>query len=126
MVGVAMAVRVLIVDDQPTFRAAARAVVSAAAGFEVVAEVDSGEESLAAVREYHPDLVLMDVNLPGIDGMQATQMILLPGGGPVVLLLSTRDPEEYAPIAVECGASGYISKSDFSPRLLRSMWDATR
>lgn len=121
-----MAVRVLIVDDQSTFRAAARAVVGAASGFEVVAEVASGEESLDAVREYHPDLVLMDVNLPGIDGMQATRMILLPGGGPVVLLLSTRDAEEYAPIAAECGAAAYISKSEFSPRVLRTAWEATR
>src|SRR5579871_6211980 len=104
-----MAVRVLIVDDQSTFRAAARAVVGAAAGFEVVAEAASGEESLEAVREYHPDRVLMDVNLPGMDGVQATRTMLLPGGGPVVLLLSTRDPEEYAPIAVECGAAGYIT-----------------
>lgn len=121
-----MAVRVLIVDDQSTFRAAARAVVGAASGFEVVAEVASGEESLDAVREYHPDLVLMDVNLPGIDGVQATRMILLPGGGPVVLLLSTRDAEEYAPIAAECGAAAYISKSEFSPRVLRTAWEATR
>jgi len=121
-----MAVRVLIVDDQSTFRAAARAVVGAAAGFEVVAEAATGEESLDAVRDHQPDLVLMDVNLPGIDGVEATRMILLPGGGPVVLLLSTRDAEEYAPIAVECGAAGYISKSEFSPRLLRSMWDATQ
>jgi two-component system, NarL family, invasion response regulator UvrY len=121
-----MAVRVLIVDDQSTFRAAARAVVGAASGFEVVAEVESGEASLEAVREYHPDLVLMDVNLPGMDGVQATRLILLPGGGPVVLLLSTRDAEEYAPIASDCGASGYISKSDFSPRVLQTAWEATR
>ena len=119
-------VRVLIVDDQSTFRAAARAVVGASAGFEVVGEAASGEESLEAVREFRPDLVLMDVNLPGIDGVEATRMILLPGAGPVVLLLSTRDAEDYAPIAAECGASAYISKSEFSPRVLRSAWEAAR
>jgi DNA-binding NarL/FixJ family response regulator len=122
----AVPVRVLIVDDQSTFRAAARAVVGAAAGFEVVAEAASGEESRDAVREFQPDLVLMDVNLPGIDGVEATRMILLPGGGPTILLLSTRDPEEYAPIAADCGAAGYISKSEFSPRVLRTAWEATR
>lgn len=121
-----MPVRVLIVDDQSTFRAAARAVVGASEGFEVVAEATSGEESLNAVREFHPDLVLMDVNLPGIDGVEATRMILLPGGGPVILLLSTRDAEEYAPIAAQCGAAAYISKSEFSPRVLEAAWEATR
>ncbi len=119
-----MSVRVMIVDDQAAFRSAARAVVQAADGFEVVAEVESGEASVEQVASLRPDLVLMDVSLPGIDGMQATRRLLTEGRRPVVLLLSTRDPEEYKALAQECGAAAYISKADFSPECLRTAWAA--
>ncbi len=119
-----MLVRVLIVDDQAAFRSAARAVVKAIAGFEVVAEAESGEASIHEAARVRPDLVLMDVNLPGIDGLQATRRLLRDGRGPVVLLLSTRDAEDYNALARECGAAAYISKGDFNPEVLRSAWSA--
>jgi DNA-binding NarL/FixJ family response regulator len=114
----------MIVDDQAAFRSAARAVVRAAGGFEVVAEVESGEASVEQVASLRPDLILMDVGLPGIDGMQATQRLLAEGGRPVVLLLSTRDPDEYEALARQCGAAAYIAKADFSPKRLRAAWAA--
>ncbi len=122
-----MSVKVLIVDDQAPFREAARAVVEATDGFAVVGESDTGEASVAATRELHPDLVLMDVNLPGINGLQATREILKDSNGVVVvLLLSTYEEEEYGPKAAECGASAYIPKSRFEPDRLSAAWSAAR
>ena len=117
-----MAVRVLIVDDQEPFRLAARAVVEMTDGFEVAGEVDSGEASVEAARELNPDLVLMDVNLPGMDGLEATRQILDEADRVVVLLLSTYEYEEYAPRAAEVGAAAYIPKSEFEPDRLAEAW----
>lgn len=120
-----MPVRVLIVDDQEPFRVAARMVVEATEGFEVVGEAETGEDSVDRARELSPDLVLMDVNLPGIDGLAATRQILAEGGGSViVLLLSTYEEEEYAPRAAECGAAAYVPKSVFGPDRLEQAWAA--
>jgi DNA-binding NarL/FixJ family response regulator len=120
-----MTVRVLIVDDQEPFRLAARMVVDATAGFEVVGEAETGEASVEMARELGPDLVLMDVNLPGINGLDATRQILAQRSDSViVLLLSTYEEEEYAPRAAECGASAYIPKAVFGPDKLESAWAA--
>jgi DNA-binding NarL/FixJ family response regulator len=120
-----MTVRVLIVDDQEPFRAAARAVVEIADGFEVVGEAETGEQSVERARELSPDLVLMDVNLPGIDGLEATRRILGESeGGVVVLMVSTYEADEYAPRAAEVGAADYIPKSDFDPDRLEAAWEA--
>lgn len=122
-----MTVRVLIVDDQEPFRLAARMVVEATEGFEVVAEAETGEDSVELARERSPDLVLMDVNLPGINGLDATRQILANGDGAVVvLLLSTYEEEEYAPRAAECGAAAYIPKAVFGPDRLEAAWAAAR
>jgi DNA-binding NarL/FixJ family response regulator len=120
-----MAVRVLIVDDQEPFRLAARMVVDATDGFEVVGEAETGEASVEMARELSPDLVLMDVNLPGINGLDATRRILsAQSDSVVVLLLSTYEEEEYAPRAAECGAAAYIPKAVFGPDRLESAWSA--
>jgi DNA-binding NarL/FixJ family response regulator len=110
-----MTVKVLIVDDQAPFRAAARAVVDVTDDFEVVGEAETGEDSVRMAHELKPDLVLMDVNLPGINGLDATRQILADLNPVVVLLLSTYEYDEYAPRAAECGASAYIPKSEFMP-----------
>jgi len=116
-------VRVLIVDDQPTYRAVAREVVQATPGFEVIGEAASGEESLQLSSQFLPDLVLMDVNLPGIDGMEATRLITNSSKA-VVFLISTYDSVEYSERAAACGAAGFIPKSEFDPDLLLSRWEA--
>ena len=120
-----MPVRVLIVDDQEPFRLAARMVVDATDGFDVVGEAETGERSVEMAGELHPDLVLMDVNLPGINGLDATRQILADGEDRVVvLLLSTYEEEEYAPRAAECGAAAYIPKAVFGPDRLEQAWQA--
>jgi DNA-binding NarL/FixJ family response regulator len=121
-----MTVRVLIVDDQEPFRLAARMVVDATDGFEVVGEAESGEDSVTMAAQLVPDLVLMDVNLPGIDGLEATRRILAAERPPVVLLLSTYEEEEYAPRAAECGAAAYIPKAVFGPDRLEVAWEAAK
>jgi DNA-binding NarL/FixJ family response regulator len=123
-----MTVRVLIVDDQEPFRMAARMVVEATEGFEVVAEAETGEDSVTMAADLRPDLVLMDVNLPGINGLDATRRILAADGDhrPVVLLLSTYEEAEYAPRAAECGASAYIPKAVFGPDRLEEAWAEAR
>jgi len=122
-----MTVSVLIVDDQEPFRMAARMVVEATDGFEVVGEAETGEDSVTMSSELTPDLVLMDVNLPGINGLEATRQILKNSNGTVVvLLLSTYEEEEYAPRAAECGAASYISKSKFEPDRLTAAWEGAK
>ena len=122
-----VSVRVLIVDDQEPFRLAARMVVEATEGFEVVGEAETGEDSVTMASELAPDLVLMDVNLPGINGLDATRRILADGADrTAVLLLSTYEEEEYAPRAAECGAAAYIPKSVFAPDRLEAAWAAAR
>jgi DNA-binding NarL/FixJ family response regulator len=115
-------VGVLVVDDQETFRRAMAAVVAETRGFAVVGVASSGEESVSAVADLRPDLVLMDVNLPGIDGVEASRLISAHESPAVVLLLSTYDDDEFDRSG--CGASGYISKASLSPERLRQAWDA--
>ena len=122
-----MGVRVLIVDDQEPFRMAARMVVEATEGFEAVGEAETGEDSVRMAEELAPDLVLMDVNLPGINGLDATRQILAEHADRVVvLLLSTYEEEEYAPRAAEVGAAAYIPKSVFGPDRLEGAWAAAK
>ncbi|MGH3507424.1 MAG: response regulator [Nocardioidaceae bacterium] len=117
-----LSVRVLVVDDQETYRRAAASVIDATDGFVLVGTASSGEESLAAVAETSPDLVLMDVNLPGIDGIEATRRLTAAGNGPVVVLLSTYDQED---IDFErSGASAYFPKARFGPEELSAAWAA--
>jgi two-component system invasion response regulator UvrY len=114
--------QVLIVDDQPPFREAARLVVELSEGFEVAGEAVSGEESLELVRELSPDIVLMDINLPGIDGIEATRRIVSESPNVRVIVLSTYEAEEYEPRALAVGATTFIGKSDFSPDTLAEVW----
>jgi DNA-binding NarL/FixJ family response regulator len=117
-----MAVRVLIVDDHEAFRRAARAVIQETDGFELAGEAADGEASVDAARNLRPDLVLMDINLPGISGIEATRRILADFPRTTVLLLSTRDGFELADQAAECGAAAYLPKSRLSPEQLTEVW----
>lgn len=113
---------VLIVDDQESFRSAARLVVEMTDGFTVAGEAASGEEGVAMAAELHPAVVLMDMNLPGIDGPEATRRILEAAPDVKVVGLSTYD--EYEKRALAAGAVAFISKADFSPDRLRDVWSA--
>jgi len=115
-------VRVLVVDDQEPFRNAMAAVVEVTDGFEVVGAVASGEESLVAAEELRPDLVLMDVNLPGVDGLEATRLIRARADAPIVLLLSTYDEDEFDHRS--SGAAAYVPKGSFGPDRLVQEWAA--
>ncbi len=120
----AMDVKVLVVDDQQPFRAALRDLVAAMPGFTVVGEAASGEEAILAVEALRPELVLMDVRMPGIGGWRATE-ILVDRHPEVVVWLVTADPASALPgPAVACGAAGVADKRDLTPRLLRDVWEA--
>jgi CheY-like chemotaxis protein len=113
-------VRVLVVDDQEPFRRAMAAVVEETDGFVVVGAVTSGEESLVAVAELAPDLVLMDVRLPGIDGIEASRRLTRGAGAPVVVLLSTYDEDQFD--LAGSGAAAYLPKASFGPDRLSEAW----
>jgi len=119
-----VSVRVLIVDDLEPFRRAARAVVEATADFEVAGEVADGEASVEAAESLRPDIVLMDVNLPGISGLEATRRIHATAPWIMVLLMSTREAHEFAGKAAECGAAAYLPKSLLTPEQLMELWAA--
>ncbi len=118
-------VGVMIVDDQAPFRMAARMVVQLTDGFAVVGEAETGEESVDMAAALNPDIVLMDVNLPGIDGLEATRRILAATARPpVVVLLSTYEAADYGPRAADAGAATFIPKSEFDPDRLADAWTA--
>jgi two-component system, NarL family, invasion response regulator UvrY len=113
---------VLIVDDQPYFRSAAREVVGALPGFRAVAEASSGPEAVAAVGKLHPELVLLDVRMPGMDGIEATRRIKAGHPRTVVVLISIEDVGGVPSTARTCGAAALVRKQDFGPSLLRELW----
>jgi two-component system invasion response regulator UvrY len=112
---------VLIVDDQEVYRSVTRQVVAAADGLEVAGEAPTGEAAIEAVLKLRPDLVLLDVNLPGIDGFEACRRIRAADSRAVVVLMSTRSAEEYAGRTVSCGATAYIPKAEFSAAALAAI-----
>ena len=116
--------RVLVVDDQAPFLRAMSAVVQEAAGFEVVGAAGTGEECIVAADELLPDLVLMDVNLPGIDGLEATRRLRGGASPPVVVLVSTYDEDAGTHFVAESGAAAFVTKSALEPDRLRDVWTA--
>ena len=117
-------VRVLLVDDQAAYLRAMIAVVEETPGFAVVGEASSGEECLMLAAQVVPDLVLMDVNLPGIDGVQAARRLNAVESPPVVLLLSTSDDDAGVQFIAESGAAAYMTKSVLGPNRLLEFWSA--
>ncbi|HXY42571.1 MAG TPA: response regulator transcription factor [Acidimicrobiales bacterium] len=115
-------VSVLVVDDQRPFRVAARAVVGATAGFEVVGEASSGSEAVEAVAAAPPDLVLMDINMAEMNGIEATRRIVEESPATSVILLSTYDEQDLPADARTCGAIAYVHKEQFGPDVLERLW----
>lgn len=114
--------RVLTVDDHASFRDAARALVAATEGFEAVGEAESGEEGVLAARRLNPDLVLMDVHLPDIDGYEAARRITPLRPDTVIVLVSAADDALVGDPGEMCGASVFVRKEDLRPDLLRQIW----
>ena len=110
-------VRVVVADDQALVRTGFRMILTAD-GIEVVAEASNGTEAIDAVRRTRPDVVLMDIRMPGLDGLEATRRILAADGdAPRVLMLTTFDLDEYVYAALAAGASGFLLK-DVTPEQL--------
>jgi DNA-binding NarL/FixJ family response regulator len=103
-------IRVLVADDQALVRAGFRAILEEQDDLDVVGEAKDGGEAVAIARELRPDVVLMDVRMPGVDGIEATQRLLRGGDAPRVLILTTFDLDEYVYEALKAGASGFLLK----------------
>ena len=116
-------VRVLIVDDQVLIRAGIAAILRAAPGYEVVGEACDGEEAVKTAALTEPDVVLMDIRMPEVDGIAATRRILASGAAnpPRILILTTFDLDEYVYKALRAGASGFVLKDTPPERLLAAL-----
>jgi len=115
-------VRVVIVDDQPPFRTAARLVFDLLDDFDVVGEATSGEEALAMVEALSPNLVLMDINLPGMSGVEATRRLHDEHPEVVAVLVSTYEVEDLPSGAASSGALAYVHKEHLDPDLVEQLW----
>lgn len=116
-------VTVLVVDDHAPFLAAACTVVDRCGGFRVVAMSATGEDAVERAAALHPALVLMDLHLPGIDGVEATRRILDAAPDTVVVVCSTYEPSQVTPAVRTCGAAAYLHKEELGPAMLRRLWD---
>ena len=114
--------KVLIVDDHPRFRASARRMLEAE-GFEVVAEAESGVEALLAADAWSPEVVLLDVHLPDIQGFDVAERLSMNGSAPAIVLTSSHDASDLGPLVERSGACGFIPKSDLSGEALRRIVD---
>lgn len=116
-------VSVLIVDDQLPFRLAARAVLRRTEGFELIGEAADGDEAVDMVDQLRPSLVLMDINMPTMNGIEATRRIMTEVPGTTVFLCSTYQRSDLPPEAETSGFAAYVHKEELSPDLLRRLWD---
>lgn len=115
--------RVLIVDDHATFRASARLLLESE-GFEVVGEAADGESAIEKTAALAPELVLLDVQLPGLNGFEVASRVTGAAGAPAVILVSSRDGGDFGPMITACGARGFVAKAELSGERLRSLLDA--
>ena len=112
----------LIVDDQQPFLAALRAVVARLSEFTLVGEATSGEQAVELAAATSPDLVLMDINMGGIDGLEATSQIVKARPETLVVLVSTYTEAELPPGAASCGAAAYVHKEHLGAPLIEQLW----
>jgi DNA-binding NarL/FixJ family response regulator len=111
---------VVIADDHPSFRASARAILQSE-GFVVVGEAEDGESAIAAARALNPDVLLLDVQLPDMDGFAVCRELSLNGGPPAVVLVSSRDACDYGGLIEQSGARGFIAKDELSGNALSDL-----
>jgi two-component system, NarL family, invasion response regulator UvrY len=113
---------VLVVDDQAQFRLAAKAVLRRLDEFELAGEASSGDEAVELADRLHPELVLMDINMPQMSGIEATKEILAAHPDTVVILCSTYDVRDLPADASASGAAGYVNKEQLGTEMLRQVW----
>jgi DNA-binding NarL/FixJ family response regulator len=111
---------VLIVDDHASFRSSARLLLESE-GFEVVGEAADGESAIAQNAALAPEVILLDVQLPGIDGFEVATRVTGRDGAPAVILISSRDGVDFGPLITGCGARGFVAKAELSGERLRSL-----
>ena len=116
-----MSVRVLVADDQSMVRAGFRMLLAGEADIEVVAEASNGLEAIEKAARFHPTVVLMDIRMPELDGLEATRRILAADNGTRILILTTFDLDEYVYEALAAGASGFVLKDDPPEQLLTAI-----
>ena len=114
-------VRVMLVDDDPLVRSGLRMMLGGAEGIDVVAEVDDGRGVLAAVDSHHPDVVLMDIRMPQLDGIAATRLLRGQPAAPAVLVLTTFQADELVLNALRAGAAGFLLKDTPPAELVRAI-----
>src|SRR5689334_6118907 len=111
-------ITVLIVDDQPLQRLGFRMLLESSPDTEVIGEAQNGVEAVRQTTDLHPDVVLMDVRMPGMDGIEATRRIVRAGGRTHILMMTTFDLDEYVHAALRAGASGFLLKDAHPEELL--------
>jgi DNA-binding NarL/FixJ family response regulator len=114
-------VRVVIADDQALVRAGFRAILEMAGGVEVVAEAATGEEAVSVTRRHQPDVVLLDIQMPRLDGLDAARQILATTSAPRVIMLTTFDLDEYLFESMRAGASGFLLKDTPREQLISAV-----
>ena len=119
-------VRVVTVDDQALFRSAAKAIIDFTPGFELVGESADGESALELIPRVDPDIVILDVRMPGIDGIDVAKRLHREDPDRIIVLASSLEPEVLSRLARGCGATAVVHKHWLTPRLLRGLWVAHR
>ena len=119
-------IRVLLADDHTLLRAGLRALINAEPDIEVVGEAGDGQEAMGKAEELRPDVVVMDISMPGLDGLEATRRIHERGLEARVLILTVHAEEQYLLQALKAGASGYVVKSSADADLLEAIRAAHR
>jgi DNA-binding NarL/FixJ family response regulator len=117
-------VRVWVVDDQASFRLATAATLAAMNDFIMAGECETGESAIELIPDGGVGIVLMDIHMPGIGGIEATRRIRAAHPDLMVLLMSTYDVEDLPAGAADCGAAAYLHKEHLSPALLTRLWRA--
>lgn len=117
-------VTVMTVDDHAVFRQAAHDVIAATPGFEPVGEAELGEDALRLLSEVAPGLILLDVRMPGMDGLETARHLASARPEPTIVLITIEDPNALPSEARSCGAATIARKQDFCPKMLQRLWNA--
>ena len=121
IMGMSAKIRVLLADDQTLVRTGFRVILEAEGDIEVVAEADTGHEAIRQAQLTEPDVILMDIRMPELDGLSATEQILRQARPPTIVVLTTFDQNEYVYRALQAGAAGFLLKDAPSTRLIAAV-----